>query len=82
VSLLDKALARGRKSRLKMPITGEHIDLAMAWIEGRVSAGGVSFALTGRVGANVYAVLACALRAAFKTGQLVKGSPRTPDGAK
>jgi hypothetical protein len=71
MTLVERAMARPRKQHV--PITDEHIDLALAWLRGDVTvtqAGAVLFPAEVKPGSRVLYRLAICLREAHRLGQL------------
>jgi hypothetical protein len=83
-TLLETALQRpptrgGRKSNIK--ITDQHIELAIAYLNGQVQITDISRALHSRGGAQVYTTIARAVRAAWQKGVIGETEARSQDQA-
>lgn len=74
MSLLDKAMAAGRRWQGTV-VTTEHMDLALAWADGKISGTQVAVALGVHQGTQ-YPILARALRDAIRSGRLKVVEPQ------
>ena len=69
-TLLEKALAVPVRNKTQCA-NKEHADLALAWIQGRITLGQAATGLGLNNPSSAYCSLAMALRAAFESGLLV-----------
>lgn len=69
-SLLERALKINQNARWNDNITSEHIELAIAWAQGKVGMSQMMRALDHKTTTTVYTLMAHALREAVRSGKL------------
>jgi hypothetical protein len=71
MTLLEKAQAHIRPRRRSAEITGEELELALAWLSGRVPYGAVTKVLREeKLATNVYGRLCVILQEAYRRGRI------------